>query len=83
MPSITVQTLTLCIQAVAAEICQLKIDRDSAEGHAQADYDELLLAYSLAAMDLKKAYLKQRSRVTSPEHPGVLDYDKLAGEGAK
>ena len=80
MPNIDGKTLILCVQAIAAEIRDLmKIARDSPPGPEQADVDELLLAYSLAASDLKEAYLKELTEARA-KGAHLPEYEELVGE---
>ena len=82
MPIIDGKTLILCVQAIAAEIRDLKTARDSPPGTQQADIDELLLAYSLAASDLKEAYLREltEARARGAHMP---DYEELVGDAGR
>ena len=82
MPNINGETLTLCVQAIAAEIRDLEIARDSMPGPEQADIDELLLAYSLAASDLKEAYLKELTEARA-KGAHMPDYEELVGEDGR
>ena len=82
MPNIDGETLTLCVQAIAAEIRDLRIARDSTPGPEQADIDELLLAYSLAATDLKEAYLKELAEARA-KGAHMPDYEELVGEDGR
>ncbi len=82
MPNIDGKTLILCVQAITAEIRDLKIARDSAPSPEQADIDELLLAYSLAASDLKEAYLKELTEARA-KGAHLPEYEELVGEDGR
>ena len=82
MPNIDGNTLILCVQAIAAEIRDRKTARDSPPGPEQADIDELLLAYSLAASDLKEAYLKELTEARA-KGAHLPEYEELVGEDGR
>lgn len=76
MTPLSVQTLAMAIQAVDAEIRRFKdaVGGDLAE--LEPDDQELLLAFSLAAAELKTAYLDRRLTA-----PGAPPYEQLVGDG--
>ena len=78
MPEVSDRTLVVAIQAVDAEMRRLagQIDASEDDSH-QADLEELLLTYSHAAEDLKKAYY-------SALRPGgnLPPYSKLVAQNA-
>ena len=80
MPIIDGKTLILCVQAIAAEVRDLNTSRDSPPGTQQADTDELLLAYSLAASDLKEAYPKESTEARA-RGAHMPDCKELVGGG--
>jgi hypothetical protein len=57
MPELNERTLVMAIQGVDAEMRRIGEQIETTEGPEQADLEELLLAYSLAAGELKEAYL--------------------------
>jgi len=72
MVNLSANTLTMAVQGVNAEIRRL---RDSVGGDVtdlEPDDQELLLAFSQAAMELKAAYLE-----VSKSTPGMLPYEQL------
>jgi hypothetical protein len=72
MPSLSANTLTMAVQGVNAEICRI---RDSVGGditELEPDDQELLLAFSQAAMELKAVYVEM-ARST----PGMPPYERL------
>jgi hypothetical protein len=56
MPEITENSLMMSIQAVHQTISQTSIARDAANGSEQADYDEIIEAYEITAMELRRVY---------------------------
>lgn len=76
MTPLSVQTLAMAIQAVDAEIRRIKsaVDGDLAE--LEPGDQELLLAFSQAAAELKAAYLELRLTA-----PGAPPYEQLVGDG--
>ena len=72
MTTLSAQTFVMAIQAVDAEIRRIKnsVDQDLAE--LEPDDQELLLAFSQAAAELKAAYLDLRLSA-----PGISPYDQL------
>jgi hypothetical protein len=74
MAELSAQTLVMEVQAVDAEISRIK---DSVAGdisELEPDSQELLLSYSLAATELKTAYLDARRSA-----PGLPPYERLVG----
>lgn len=72
MPELSAQTLVMAVQAVDAEMDRIQ---DTAGGditELEPDAQELLLAYSLAAMELKASYLHARA-----SEPGLPAYERL------
>jgi len=72
MASLSPNTLTMAVQGVNAEIRRLK---DSVNGditELDPDDQELLLAFSQAAMELKAVYLE-----TARTTPGMPPYEQL------
>ena len=72
MANLSANTLTMAVQGVNAEICRI---RDSVGGditELEPDDQELLFAFSQAAMELKAAYIEM-SRAT----PGMPAYEQL------
>ncbi len=57
MVEIKEQTLLMAIQVMADAIAELKTECAETDGPDLPDLQELLLSYSLAAADLKRAYL--------------------------
>lgn len=60
MPDISENALMMSIQAIQQIIVQNSVDRDAATGPEQADYDEVIEAYEIAAMELRVVYEKTR-----------------------
>lgn len=56
MPEISENVLMLSIQAIHQIASQTDIARANASGSEQADYDEILEAYDIAAMELRRVY---------------------------
>ena len=76
MADLSAQTLVMAVQGVDAEIRRIQ---DSVDGHLselEPDHQELLLAFSQAAMELKAAYLDARRA-----SPGLPPYEELVGGG--
>ena len=70
-------TLMMAIQAVDAKIVEIDQDRHETHDASAADLDELLLSYTLAAEQLKKAYLTEASRSSNLPPYEVLVPDSL------
>lgn len=58
MPEISENALMMSIQAVHQLADQTSVARDAATGSEQADYDEIIEAYEITAMELRDAYEK-------------------------
>lgn len=58
MPEISENALMMSIQAVHLTIEQSSAARDAINGPEQADYDEIIEAYEITAMELKTVYEK-------------------------
>lgn len=61
MPEITENALTMAIQAIHTVSEQYSADRDASHGPDQADYDEIIEAYEIAAMELREVYEQARN----------------------
>lgn len=61
MPEISENALMMSIQAIHRLNEQYSADRDAESGPDQADYDEIIEAYELAAMELRDVYEQARS----------------------
>ena len=72
MAELSDPALTMAIQAVASEMQRIQGDADMAD--LEPDDQELLLAYSRAAMELKAAYLQARQI-----RPQLPSYETLTG----
>lgn len=72
MTTLSAQTLAMAIQAVDAEIRRFKDSVEGDIGELEPDDQELLLAYSQAAAELKATYLELRLSA-----PGIPPYDQL------
>jgi hypothetical protein len=75
--TLTSSTLMMSIQAVHAEIVNLRISVDGELENLEPDDQEMLFAYSKAAMELKQLYLSALEQ----EH-GLPPYEDLAPEPA-
>ena len=60
MATLSAQTLIKAIQAVDAAVKKIAQERDEATDPELSDLEELLLSYSLAEAELKKAYEEQQ-----------------------
>ena len=76
MADLSTQTLVMAVQAVDAEIRRLKETAGGEITELAPDDQELLLAFSQAAMELKKAYLDAREFA-----PNMPPYEQLVGSG--
>jgi hypothetical protein len=72
MADLSANTLTMAVQGVNAEICRLKESVGGDITELEPDDQELLLAFSQAAMELKAAYLDM-----SKSTPGMPPYEQL------
>jgi hypothetical protein len=72
MANLSANTLTMAVQGVNAEICRLKESVGGDITELEPDDQELLLAFSQAAMELKAAYLEMSSST-----PGMPPYEYL------
>jgi hypothetical protein len=61
MPEISENALTMSIQAIHRLAEQYSAERDATQGPDQADYDEIIEAYEIAAMELREVYERARS----------------------
>lgn|GEM_PF-2218159 len=76
MASLSANTLTMAVQGVNAEIRRLEDSVNGGLTELDPDDQELLLAFSRAAMELKAVYLEM-SRTT----PGMPPYEQLVEVG--
>ena len=67
MGDLSAQTLVMTVQAVDAEIRRIKESVNGDVNELDPDTQELLMAYSQAAMELKACYLDMRK--CSPSMP--------------
>lgn len=58
MPEISENALMMSIQAVHLTIEQSSAEQDAITGPEQADYDEIIEAYEITAMELQAVYEK-------------------------
>ncbi|HEV2677283.1 MAG TPA: hypothetical protein VGV37_22335 [Aliidongia sp.] len=72
MAELSARTLVMAVQGVDAEICRIKDQVDGDVTDLEPDDQEMLLAYSQAATELKAAYLARRDA-----EPGLLPYEQL------
>jgi hypothetical protein len=72
MTTLSAQTLVMAVQGVDAEIRRIKDSVDGNITDLEPDEQELLLAFSQAATELKAAYLELRLSA-----PGIPPYDQL------
>lgn len=56
MPNISENALMMSIQAIHQIAEQTSAERDAASEPERADYDEIIEAYELASMELRRAY---------------------------
>lgn len=61
MPEISENALMMSIQAIHKISEQYSAERDTITGPEQADYDEIIEAYEITAMELKKVYEMSRA----------------------
>jgi hypothetical protein len=73
MQQISDNTLVMAIQGVAAEIRRIKSTVDGDVTELEADDQEVLMAFSQAAMELKAAYLAEREAT-----PDLPPYEQLS-----
>lgn len=73
MHSINTRTLVIAIQAVDALITQTDAELQTATGSNAADLEALLLAYTLAASDLKNQFDEAKKTISN-----LPPYDSLA-----
>lgn len=74
MTTLSPQTLVMAVQGVDAEIRRIKDTVDGDITELEPDEQELLFAFSQAAMELKTAYLDMRLST-----PGMPPYEHLVG----
>jgi hypothetical protein len=72
MTTLSPQTLVMAVQAVDAEIRRIKGTVDGNLAELEPDDQELLLAFSQAATELKSVYLDARL-----SNPGIPPYEQL------
>lgn len=72
MIAISAQTLVMAIQGVDAEVRRIKNSADGDISELDPDDQELLMAFSQAAMELKAAYLAERKSI-----PDLPNYERL------
>ncbi len=75
MTTLSAQTLVMAVQGVDAEIRRIKDSVDGDIAELEPDEQELLLAFSQAATELKAAYLDLRL-----SEPGIPPYEQLVGD---
>ncbi|MGN2248111.1 hypothetical protein ACFWZ3_15630 [Frateuria sp. GZRR35] len=75
MLEISESALMMSVQAIRFATRQLGIDRASAVGPDQADYDEIIEAYELAAAELRDVYEQARLQGS-----GLPAYSDLMGQ---
>ena len=56
MPQVSENALMMSIQAIHQIAAQTSIAREAATGSEQADYDEIIEAYEITAMELRHTY---------------------------
>lgn len=61
MPEISENALLMSIQAIHQIAEQNSSERNAATGQEQADYDEIIEAYEIVAMELREVYEKTRA----------------------
>lgn len=61
MPEISENALMMSIQAIHQIAEQNSSERNAVTGQEQADYDEIIEAYEIVAMELRKVYEKARA----------------------
>jgi len=74
MPQISENALMMSIQAIHQLSEQASTARESATGSEQADFDELIEAYEIAAMELREAY-----KAALAEGADLPAYESLVG----
>ncbi len=72
MTTLTAQTLVMAVQAVDAEIRRITESAGGDIAELEPDEQELLLAFSQAATELKVVYLE-----LTLSAPGIPPYDQL------
>jgi heptaprenylglyceryl phosphate synthase len=72
MANLSANTLTMAVQGVNAEICRIKDSVGGEITELEPDDQELLLAFSQAAMELKAVYIEMSSTT-----PGMPPYEQL------
>jgi hypothetical protein len=72
MAELSAQTLVMLVQAVDAQIREIKETVNGDLSELEPDTQELLMSYSQAAMELKAYY-----REAQKSFPGLPPYDKL------
>ncbi len=77
MSTMSSNTLMMSIQAVHAEIVNLRLSVDGEIENLEPDDQEMLLSYSKAAMELKQLYL-----VALEQEHGLPPYEDLVPEPA-
>ena len=61
MPEISENALMMSVQAIQRIAAHYSAERDATPEPEQADYDEIIEAYEIAAMELKQVYEKART----------------------
>ena len=61
MFEVSENALMMSIQAIDQIASQCSAKRDAVSGSQQADYDEIIEAYEIAAMELREVYEKARA----------------------
>ena len=56
MPEISESALMMSIQSIHQIIAQNSVERNAAIGAEQADYDEIIEAYTITAIELRAVY---------------------------
>ena len=75
MAPLNLRTLMKAIQAVNAELRRFTAPVAGDPGKLEPDHQELLLSYSLAAMELKEMYVNQRASASK-----FPSYEQLVGD---
>jgi hypothetical protein len=75
MAGLSVRTLVMVVQAVDAEIRRMKASVGGDLAQLEPDDQEMLHAYSLAAMELKSAYAD-----ACRANPGMPPYEQLVAD---
>lgn len=76
MPEISENALMMAIQAIHQISEQYSVKRNEATGPEQADYDEIIEAFEIAAMELREVYEK-----ACAHNPWELPVSSFAAKG--